>query len=225
MAPSAGLQLFPTLPTKGPSRNPSLPHDAIQAQFPPSAALNRRFPDAEPSNYVLGNRSPSQTSNAQIASDIPRSQTSFTEAPTLIRNNSDTSHSSIQKPPRSKKFSSIRGEPVSRSIFPRYDHNKPLDQQAYYPQQTTPTHIPQTAIDRRTTYDLTYDTTTMPGEAPTTSPISGRSRVERPSQAAQRMMPFPEPSSTEELKHLWKVTNGWRVQSSEGRSFHLKMTR
>jgi len=32
------------------------------------------------------------------------------------------------------------------------------------------------------------------------------------------------PSSTEELKQLWKVTNGWRVSSSEGRSFCLKMT-
>jgi hypothetical protein len=32
------------------------------------------------------------------------------------------------------------------------------------------------------------------------------------------------PCSTDELKQLWKVTNGWRVSASEGRSFCLKMT-
>lgn len=33
-----------------------------------------------------------------------------------------------------------------------------------------------------------------------------------------------EPSSNDEMKELWKVTNGWRVSASEGRSFCLKMT-
>lgn len=32
------------------------------------------------------------------------------------------------------------------------------------------------------------------------------------------------PSSNEEMKELWKVVNGWRVQPSEGRTFCLKMT-
>jgi hypothetical protein len=34
----------------------------------------------------------------------------------------------------------------------------------------------------------------------------------------------PKPCETEDLKQLWKVTNGWRVQNSEARSFCLKMT-
>ena len=33
-----------------------------------------------------------------------------------------------------------------------------------------------------------------------------------------------EPSSNDEMKELWKVTNGWRVSASEGRSFCFKMT-
>ena len=33
-----------------------------------------------------------------------------------------------------------------------------------------------------------------------------------------------EPSSNDEMKELWKVSNGWRVSASEGRSFCLKMT-
>jgi hypothetical protein len=33
-----------------------------------------------------------------------------------------------------------------------------------------------------------------------------------------------EPTSNDEMKELWKVTNGWRVSASEGRSFCLKMT-
>jgi hypothetical protein len=32
-----------------------------------------------------------------------------------------------------------------------------------------------------------------------------------------------EPCTTEELKDLWKVVNGWRVSASEGRSFCLRM--
>lgn len=34
---------------------------------------------------------------------------------------------------------------------------------------------------------------------------------------------IPEPSSTEDLKQLWKCANGWRVSASEGRIFALKM--
>jgi hypothetical protein len=33
-----------------------------------------------------------------------------------------------------------------------------------------------------------------------------------------------EPSGNDEMKELWKVVNGWRVSSSEGRIFCLKMT-
>ncbi len=33
-----------------------------------------------------------------------------------------------------------------------------------------------------------------------------------------------EPSSNDEMRELWKVTNGWRVSASEGRSFCLKVT-
>lgn len=227
MVPTSGLQLFPTPSVKGSSRNPSVPRDALglQPQKPSRAAIKSRSPEpSKPLDYILGTRSPSQASNAQIASEIPRPETSLSEAPTLIRNDSNASHSSIQRPPKSKKLASTKGEPVSRSIFPRYDHSLPLEQQAYYPQQASPTQIPRSAISKRT-YSPTYNGTNLPGQEPTGSPLSAGSSVRGISKGATQMLPPPEPSSTEELKHLWKVANGWRVSPSEGRSFSLKMTR
>jgi len=154
---------------------------------------------------------------AQIGMYMPRSQTSFSDAPTLVRSNSNSSHSSIAKNRIAE--SPQRGEPIIRSIFPRYNPDLPLEHQQYYPTQTSPTHIPKTVISKR----------------PYSPDVSGRSVLGLQSPMAVGTSPghFPpgvldetilEPSSTEELKELWKVTNGWRVSSSEGRSFCLKMT-
>lgn len=209
MTPNAGLQLFPAPPSKknNPFRKPN---------------LRERMSSEPESSYILENRSPPQANNAQIASEIPRSQTSFSEAPTLVRNNSSNSHSSIQKPNKAKTFPTTKEEPVIRSIFPRYDPNLALEHQAYYPQQASPTQIPPSTISKQP-YSPTYSTRSVPGGAPLGSPMSAGSSVGRFPRG--ELLPLPEPSSTEELKNLWKVTNGWRVSSSEGRSFCLKMTR
>ena len=248
-----GLKLFPpTTQNKNPSRRPSTRRHAITPQSPPQSPTERSGSPTFPSDRqqsTLDGRQPAlgggrqtpqngrrtpqfgretpQTGRASpittpspvvlIGSDIPRSHTSFSEAPTLVRSNSNSSHNSITK--NTMNNSPQRGEPIMHSIFPRYNPEIPLEHQQYYPTQTSPTHIPKTVINRR----------------PYSPSISGRSAAGLQSPMAIGTSPgrFPrgvqdetilEPSTTEELKELWKVTNGWRVSSSEGRSFCLKMT-
>jgi hypothetical protein len=101
------------------------------------------------------------------------------------------------------------------SIFPRYNPEIPLEHQQYYPTQASPTHIPREVISRR--------------------PYSpeGRSPLQSPPALGSHPGSFPrgisdapvmDPSTNEEMKELWKVVNGWRVQQSEARVFSMKMT-
>lgn len=155
---------------------------------------------------------------AYIAPDQPRSHTSFSEAPTLVRSNSNSSHNYVAKT-GPNQGSPPRGEPILRSIFPRYNPDIALEHQAYYPTQASPTHIPRNNINRR----------------PYSPSVSERSPGGLQSPMAMGTSPgrFPrgvqdetvmEPSSNDEMKELWKVVNGWRVSASEGRTFCLKMT-
>jgi hypothetical protein len=159
-----------------------------------------------------------QPSQAHIAAEIPRSHTSFSESPTLVRSNSNSSHNSIAK--NGLSGFPQRGEPVMRSIFPKYNPDLPLEHQPYFPTQTSPTHIPKTVINRRPYSPSIHEMNRSPqglqspmavGQAP--------GRFPRGVQDERTM----EPSSTDELKELWKVTNGWRVSASEGQTFCLKM--
>lgn len=95
----------------------------------------------------------------------PRCGTAFSEAQTLVRENSARSRSSIAKLPlagdggdqhNSGEGGSAAAPPV-RSIFPEYNPALPLAQQNYYPTQTSPTRIPPEAISRRL-YSPTSDT-------------------------------------------------------------------
>lgn len=160
----------------------------------------------------------SQPSQVHIAAEIPRSHTSFSEAPTLVRSNSNSSHNSIAK--IGFNSSPPRGEPVMRSIFPKYNPDLPLEHQPYFPTQTSPTHIPKTIINRRPYSPSIHSTTRSPTGLQ--SPLAvGQSPGQFPRGVQdERIM---EPSSNEELKELWKVVNGWRVSASEGRRFCLKM--
>lgn len=54
--------------------------------------------------------------------------------------------------------------------------------------------------------------------------MSAPPTVGRFPKSIQDVPKIPKPATTEELKDLWKVTNGWRVSASEGRSFVLKLT-
>ncbi len=235
-----GLQLFPPPPRNkaNPSRKPSVRRNVSQSP-PEERSSSPAFPaDGRQSSMderqsSMGRQTPQTGRNtpqqdpvsaiqapaqAYIAGDPPRSDTSFSEAPTLVRSNSNSSHNSIAKTGLNN-VSPQRGEPVIRSIFPRYNPEIALEHQAYYPTQSSPTHIPRTIINRR----------------PYSPSVSDRSPGGLQSPMAMGTSPgrFPrgvqdetvlEPSSNDEMKDLWKVVNGWRVSASEGRTFCLKMT-
>ncbi|KAH8648085.1 hypothetical protein BGZ60DRAFT_390870 [Tricladium varicosporioides] len=231
---NAGLQLFPPPPKKrNPSRKPSTRRNAVTPQSPPQSAVERSdspppFPVADGRQSSLEGRNtpqppPSitspitQPSQAHIAAEIPRSHTSFSEAPTLVRSNSNASHSSTAKPRITG--GPPREEPVMRSIFPRYNPELPLEHQPYFPTQQSPTHIPRTVINR-----APYSPSMLNERSPAglQSPMSIGSSAGRFPRGVQDET-ILEPSTNEELKELWKVANGWRVSASEGRTFCLKI--
>ena len=101
------------------------------------------------------------------------------------------------------------------SIFPRYNPEIPLEHQQYYPTQASPTHIPREVISRRP-----YS---PEGRSPLQSPhVLGVNPGNFPRAISEA--PIMDPSTNEEMKELWKVVNGWRVQQSEARTFCMKMT-
>ncbi|KUJ08898.1 uncharacterized protein LY89DRAFT_690861 [Mollisia scopiformis] len=237
-----GLKLFPPTPKErptNPSRKPStrrhaIPQDSssgVERSESPNFALSSEMDGRQsaldgrqsavggrqtPSTQHADNGSIMAPPQAHLPSELPpRSHTSFSEAPTLVRSNSNSSHISW---PNRINSGPPREEPVMRSIFPRYNPEIALEHQAYFPTQQSPTHIPRTVINRR----------------PYSPSIGGRSPLQSPGIVGAvspglfprgiQDEPVMEPSSTNELKELWKVVNGWKVSSSEGRTFCLKMT-
>lgn len=215
-----GLKLFPP-PPKVPRKvsvsraKTQLPHESEIAAFD---FLSQ--PSGERKLSLEGRQSPQNGRTSPIAVPPPahhpidRAPTSFSEAPTLVRSNSNASQQSYTRtgldssPPRGE-------ESVMHSIFPRYNPEIPLEHQQYYPTQASPTHIPREAISRRP-----YS---PEGRSPLQSPhMLGVHPGKLPRTISET--PIMNPSSTEELKDLWKVVNGWRVQQSEGRTFCMQMT-
>jgi len=235
---SMGFQLFPPPPKKAkPARKPSTRRNGnVQQDLPSSAVERPRTPSF--SGRIDQHQSSPETSQSSSTgnrlahnvgraspitipgpsyqpTEMPRSHTSFSEAPTLVRSNSNTSHSSIAKRPFNE--SPPRGEePVIRSIFPRYNPELPLEYQNYFPTQASPTHIPREVINRRPYSPSLHD------RSPVASPMAiGLSPGRFPRGISEE--PVLEPSTVEEMKELWKVVNGWRVSNSEGRVFCLKL--
>ncbi|RDW73194.1 hypothetical protein BP6252_07101 [Coleophoma cylindrospora] len=173
---------------------------------------------------ALGHRSSPITVPAPVAQTPPgqfRGPSPLPDPSVLARSNSTVSHSSIAKNKSQIDFSQ-NGEPIIHSIFPRYNPELPLEHQRYYPTQTSPTHIPRTVISKRP-YSPSLDERSSLGLQ---SPMATGVSPGRFPRGIQEIAPSPaEASTTEELRELWKVTNGWRVSSSEGRSFSLKMTK
>ncbi len=171
--------------------------------------------------------------------------------------------------------------PALRSIFPQYNPDVPLDEQAYFPTQTSPTRIPRAVISRplyspvspatqqpqAQAMDGGLDPTQMrptitvsspaqastmysplsagvnsPGavsSATTATPVtrpwpavvaaaagrSGATSGSGPTAMVHRDPPtLPVPSTSEELRNFWKVTNGWKAGPSEGRVYCLRMS-
>ncbi|KAG7292466.1 hypothetical protein NEMBOFW57_002501 [Staphylotrichum longicolle] len=182
-----------------------------------------------------------ETTYSQPVTDAPqRCETAFSEAQTLVRSSSQRSRSSIAKPPiayaqagpSSSSQPAESAEPAAiRSMFPRYNPDIPLARQDYYPTQTSPTHIPQSAISRPL---YSPPIAAAIGVASTTPAATHVAAPRQASNSAPRWPPalgqrhhepavMPSINSTEELRGLWKVTNGWKASSSEGRNFCLKL--
>ncbi|EAQ92642.1 hypothetical protein CHGG_00877 [Chaetomium globosum CBS 148.51] len=183
-----------------------------------------------------------ETTYSQPVTDAPqRCETAFSEAQTLVRSSSQRSRSSIAKPPiayttagpSSSSQPGQPGEPAAiRSMFPRYNPDISLDQQNYYPTQASPTHIPQHAISRPL-----YSPPSIAPAAEASSSVPAATYQASPPRAAPSTASWhptmgqrhhepavmPPVNSTEELRGLWKVTNGWKATSFDGRSYCLKM--
>ncbi|CRK39133.1 hypothetical protein BN1723_000679 [Verticillium longisporum] len=154
-----------------------------------------------------------------VADIPPRSDTAFSEAQTLVRSNSTRSRSSIAKLPLREESSSAgqpsRPQPAIRSIFPQYNPEVSLNQQDYFPTQTSPTHIPRAVISR-----MTYQPEDHHVEA--SSPAVAQAQRWPPRN--HEIPTLPVESSTEQLKNLWKVVNGWKASPSDGRVFCMKLS-
>ncbi|KAM3069294.1 hypothetical protein ACMFMG_010801 [Clarireedia jacksonii] len=215
-----GLQLFPPPPSKKKTwrRNSNERAPSSSITTPDSANRSQSF-DMPVGDTSFGGRQTLQHDTASplsmpapavLASEIPRSHTSFSEAPTLVRSHSNSSRHSQHQ----------RGEaPVIRSIFPRYNPDLPLEHQQYFPTQQSPRHIPQTVISRRPYSPGVNEVSPGMGSPMSLGPqspgIIGRGLQDET---------WPEASSSAELRELWKVTNGWKASASEGRKFVMKMT-
>ncbi|CAP69483.1 uncharacterized protein PODANS_1_11450 [Podospora anserina S mat+] len=206
----------------------------------------RQYPqesEAGPSNAVPVPDPVVETACAQPVSDPPqRCETAFSEAQTLVRSNSARSRSSIAKPPLTyapagqssssggPSSSSHQNPPQLRSIFPTYNPELPLDRQEYYPKEASPTRIPQGAISRPLYSPRRERAPTVTSNHNPQSPPQGPIQSPAPTTTSSRWPRHQEPavippvSSTEELRSLWKVTNGWKASSLEGRPFCLKLT-
>lgn len=95
-----------------------------------------------------------------------------------------------------------------KSIFPRYDPNKPLNQQNYYPQQQRPPDVPKEFISR-SDYSPSL---TSPCE------FKKAKRLSRNEHSQQNL------ASTEELIQLWETTNTGSSDADLG-TLHLCLSR
>ena len=179
---------------------------------------------------TVGARAPVEQFTAISLADVPpRCETALSEAKTLVRS---PSVSSIAKPPlahvpatssnshHGNSSAPTASEPAIRSIFPTYNPEIPLERQEYYPTQASPRHIPQSAISRPMYSPRSIDGPLRSPGMPLQSPAltgGGRPRNYEPPV-------IPAVSTTEELRSLWKVSNGWKASILEGRIFCLKVT-
>ncbi|CAK7273358.1 hypothetical protein SEPCBS119000_005613 [Sporothrix epigloea] len=192
------------------------------------------------------------------------------QRPEVVRNDSVRSRSSIAKvrlslyddsppsddeplPPMPGGSLSVAGQstlqrqhrpPALRSIFPQYNPDLPLDEQDYYPTQTSPTRIPRNVISRPLYSPVGRGLEEQPDEEVVDS-LDAVSNQEAP--AAVRTVPsssldksalysgpvamphskasdLPVPSSSDDLRNLWRVASGWKAGASEGRSYCMKLS-
>ncbi|KAF7537369.1 hypothetical protein G7Z17_g12861 [Cylindrodendrum hubeiense] len=182
-------------------------HESYESQAGPSSAMRSQdVPVQQP----------------RPTADVPiRAETAFSQANTLVRSSSARSRSSIAKLPLFDEDTPSSQQPL-RSIFPTYNPEVPLGQQNYVPTQLSPTHIPRAVISRQT-YHENQQPQSPPFRSPLRSPMSAGSN-KWPRKAPHEPPVIPTTCTTEQLKSLWKVANGWKASPSEGRVYCMKMT-
>lgn len=129
----------------------------------PTSQAVRRYREEPPAPVPVSQPVP-------VSEAPPRTDTAFSGASTLVRDESHRSRSSIAKrpivdeedeqeplPPFSHHNNTQGAEAGLRSIFPQYDHNLPFDRQDYYPTQTSPRHIPRQVISRQSCFPPQQD--------------------------------------------------------------------
>ncbi|KAH7001178.1 hypothetical protein EDB80DRAFT_85769 [Ilyonectria destructans] len=192
-------------------------------QFEPPRQHHQRHDsqaEAGPSSAMRSQDVPVQ--QPRPTADVPiRAETAFSEANTLVRSSSARSRSSIAKLPLFDEASPSTQQPL-RSIFPTYNPEVPLGQQNYVPTQMSPTRIPRAVISRQT-YHENQPAQSPPFRSPVRSPMSAGSN-KWPRRAPHEPPIIPTTCTTEQLKSLWKVANGWKASPSEGRVYCMKMT-
>ncbi|GAB0132803.1 hypothetical protein EsDP_00001229 [Epichloe bromicola] len=239
------FSLFPSPNSSKPPRAVTGQEHAVQIQQP-----QRRVEPPEraatPSNWPpmqTGSRSgstragpaPVQQQPRRTSSEVPgrtEAETAFSDSEAntvLVRSGSGRSRSSIAKHPLGDSGQGT----LMRSIFPTYNPDVPLGQQQYYaPTQLGPARIPRAVISRQSVHGEP-EPPSREGE-PAPGAAAAAAAASPPRQAAARGRwplriqtqpppPIPSPCSTEDLKSLWRVANGWKASASEGRVFCLRL--
>lgn len=179
--------------------------------------------DDQPQWPLGGQQQPPQPPQPQPQEPWPqqetRPQTETTSSPPPAQQR--PFRSSIAKLPLDDGPDSSNPQPL-RSIFPTYNPELPLDQQDYAPTQKSPTRIPRAIISRQSYFQRDDESTHVrsPAHSPRAIDDGHRWARARP----QEPPTIPKPSTTEQLKGFWKVVNGWRAPSSEGRVYCMKLS-
>lgn len=238
----------PTPPRAGARQTPQrmqIPaaSEPVQQEQPqqelPQERPQQRPHQERPPLFPLDTRDPRRRQDFAVqqprqTGEVPgRTDTAFSQANTLVRSSSARSRSSIAKLPLADDQPSSSGRPHPqplRSIFPTYNPDVPLEQQDYLPTQMSPRRIPRAVISRQNYHG-------DPDVEPENDEQNARGRqVRSPSRSlmnagegnhqwrpAREAPTVPKPCTTEQLKSLWKVTNGWKASASEGRVYCLKL--
>ncbi|KHN94713.1 uncharacterized protein MAM_07468 [Metarhizium album ARSEF 1941] len=226
----------PQAPRDQRAATPDIPQSQTPEQPPCSSMGSEPWRRETPSNWPLSNGTPGHhgvdsTSVQQPRSirDVPgRTETSFSEANTLVRSNSGLSRSSVANHPLGDNSSSpSRSQPL-RSIFPTYNSALSLGQQVYAPTPMGSAHITRAVITRPSVHEEPEfsERRGAPGRSPPSSPRRPAARGRWPLRIqTQPPAVIPTPCTTEDLKGLWKVANGWKASASESKVFCLKLSK
>ncbi|OAA40583.1 hypothetical protein NOR_05671 [Metarhizium rileyi] len=229
---SVSLERRPQTPQEARAVTPDYPQTQQRAYTP---VQPEPVPRGTPSHWPLVTESsqrddravagPAAVQQPRDINDVPvRTETAFSEANTLVRSNSGRSRSSMAKHPPGDSPSSSGRQPL-RSMFPTYNPNVPLSRQEYGPTQMSPTHIPRAAISRQSVYEEPESPARHGASAwsPPSSPSRPADRGRWPLRIQTQLPPaVPKPCTSEDLKGLWRVANGWKASVSESRVFCLK---